>query len=68
MNCADDTESIVNTIKVAMNESQKALCQNVVSPYGDGHAAERIAAKSFETVMGSQIDLKKQFYNMEFSQ
>ena len=64
VNCADDTASIINAIETAMSDNHKALCQSVVSPYGDGHAAERIASKSFETVMNKSIDLKKTFYNL----
>lgn len=64
VNCADDMASIVNAIKTAMSEPHKTLCRTVVSPYGDGHAAERIAAKSFDTVMDGSIDLKKSFYNL----
>ncbi len=65
VNSRDNTASIANAIRTAMSESHKALCRNVVSPYGDGHAAERIAAKSFETVTCKTIDLKKRFYNLE---
>ena len=67
VNCADDTASIVDAVKTAMSEKHKAKCQSVISPYGDGHAAERIAAKSFETVMNKSIDLKKSFYNLPFT-
>ena len=66
VNCADDTASIVDAIETAMSESHKTICEKVVSPYGDGLAAERIAAKSFETVMNKTIDLKKSFYNLPF--
>ena len=65
VNCTDDTTAIVEAIRIALSESHKALCKEVVSPYGDGHAAKRIAAKSYETVVAKIIDLKKQFYNME---
>ena len=65
VNCMDDTASIVGAIKTAMSERHKDLCRMVISPYGDGHAAERIASKSFETVMNKSIDLKKRFYNLE---
>ena len=67
VNCADDAASIVEAIETAMSDDHKALCQSIVSPYGDGHAAVRITAKSFETVMDGSIDLKKSFYNMERS-
>ena len=65
VNCADDTTSIVDAIKKAMGNEQKTLCQSSVSLYGDGHAAERIATTSYETVMNGHIDLKKPFYNLE---
>ena len=66
INCATDIESIINAIKTATSEEHKSGCQNVVSPYGDGHAAERIAAKAHETVLNGNIDLKKKFYDLEF--
>ena len=65
VNCPDDTASIVEAIKTALSEEHKILCQSVVSPYGDGHAAEQIAAKCFETVTKNQIDLKKIFYLLD---
>lgn len=67
VNCADDTASIVDAVKTAMSEKHKAKCQSVISPYGDGLAAERIAAKSFETVRNKSINLKKSFYNLPFT-
>ena len=67
VNCSDDTASIVAAIETAMSESHRILCQDVASPYGDGHAAERIAAKSIETVARQIIDLKKVFYNISQS-
>lgn len=64
VNCADDTASIVKAIETAVSDEHKALCQRIVSPYGDGYAAERIAAETFETVTKKNIDLKKKFYNL----
>lgn len=65
VNCPDDTASIVSAIRTALSENHKALCEKATSPYGDGHAAERIAAKCHETVMNTTIDLKKKFYHLE---
>lgn len=67
INCAPDTGDIIAAIKTAMSEDHKNICKKVVSPYGDGHAAERIADKTFETVMNGGIDLKKQFFDLEFA-
>lgn len=65
INCAADRESICRAIDTAMSERHRALCRKVVSPYGDGHAAESIAAKAVETVMAGKIDLKKKFYDLK---
>lgn len=63
INCKADTDSIVDAIHIALSKEHKAICTNVVSPYGDGHAAEKIAKQCFETIMYSLIDLKKVFYD-----
>lgn len=66
INCAPDAGAIIAAIKTAMSEDHKNICKKVVSPYGDGHAAERIADKTFETVMNGGIDLKKKFFDLTF--
>ncbi len=67
INCEANKESIVEAIDKAMSVEYKTVCKTVVSPYGDGHAGERIANKVFETVMGCSIDLKKKFFDLEFT-
>lgn len=67
INCAPDTASIVAAIQIAMSDEHKAICKSVVSPYGDGHAGEKIAAKIFETVMNGTIVLKKKFFDLVFT-
>ena len=64
IDCASDTSSITSAIKQAMSDEMKARCRSVVSPYGDGHAAHCIAAKSIE-VLRQGIDLKKKFYDID---
>lgn len=64
IDCKDDADSIVSAIKTALSNEMKTICQNVISPYGDGNAAKRIAEKCVETINGS-IDLKKKFYDLE---
>lgn len=65
INCAPDTDSIVAAMKTAMSDAHRAVCRGVVSPYGDGHAAGRIAQKAVETVLDGSIDLKKKFYDLK---
>ena len=62
INCGTSAEDIIQAINMALSDDHKAICRNVKSPYGDGHASERIAAKSLETVINEKIDLKKKFH------
>lgn len=64
INCGSTTEDIVTAINQASSVEHRQICKNVISPYGDGHAAERIANKSVEVVMEGNIDLKKRFYDI----
>lgn len=57
-----DKNSIVNAIRQALSDEYKTICKSVVSPYGDGTAAEKIAKKAVEFVTNGTIDLKKNFY------
>ena len=62
--CAESTEDKVLAIKKALSEEHRLICSKVVSPYGDGRAAEKIAEKIFEVVVNEDIDLMKKFYDM----
>lgn len=64
INCGTSTGEIVDAIKKAMSKEHIAVCRGVMSPYGDGHAAEKIAAKSVEVTINGRIDLKKKFYDL----
>ena len=64
INCNPDRSSIIDAINIAMSDQHKKLCKTIVSPYGDGHAAKRIAAKAIDVVLTSNINLKKKFYDM----
>ena len=65
INCSTDCESIEAAIQKAMDSEFKKICKSVISPYGDGHAAENIASKIVEVVSKDEIDLKKKFYDFE---
>lgn len=65
INCGESADAICEAIDTALSEEHKALCRKVRTPYGDGHAAERIAAKIVETLR-ENIDQKKSFYNLDF--
>ena len=63
VNCGYGTAEIISAIRTAMSKEHRALCCTVITPYGDGHAAERIAEKAIEVVATDRIDLKKEFYD-----
>ena len=65
INCRPDTDSIIKAINLALSDKHKAVCKNAISPYGNGQAAERIAARIVSTTMNGGIDLKKKFYDLE---
>lgn len=65
INCSTDSYSIESAIQKAICSEFKVICKSVISPYGDGHAAEHIASKIVEVVNEDKIDLKKKFFNIE---
>ncbi len=64
INCGIEANEIIDAMKKALDERFRLVCQNVISPYGDGHAAEQIAKTSVDIVLKGEIDLKKRFYDM----
>lgn len=65
INCGTAAEDIIAAVERAVSLEHHNICKTVVSPYGDGHAAERIADKAVEIVLTGNIDLKKKFYDLE---
>ncbi|MBR6095589.1 MAG: UDP-N-acetylglucosamine 2-epimerase (hydrolyzing) [Oscillospiraceae bacterium] len=65
IHCGETAAEIVDAIRLAMSVEHRHKCQSVISPYGDGHAAKRIAAKTVEIVQNRIIDLKKTFFDLE---
>ena len=64
INCGVSANEIIIAINRACSKEHKALCRRVVSPYGDGYAAEHIAKIVKDTVIDGRIDLKKKFYDL----
>ena len=65
INCGYSADIIIKAIKLAISDEHKAKCKTVVSPYGDGHAAVRIANQIIKTIQSGNINLKKRFYNLK---
>lgn len=64
IDCMSDRDSIIEAIHLALSDDFNDISKKVVSPFGDGNAAPRIAKKCMETV-NNVIDLKKKFYDLE---
>ncbi len=64
IDCGKTEREIVEAIQIALSADHKKKCLEVISPYGDGHAAERIARKSLEIIVAGNIDIKKEFYDI----
>ena len=64
INCGTESRDIIDAIARATSDEHMEVCKNIISPYGDGHAAERIVEKSINTVLANSIDLKKHFYDV----
>lgn len=64
INCGNGKDEIIKAIERAMSEEHHKICRDVISPYGNGHAAEKIVAKAIEIVEKGSIDLKKRFYEI----
>lgn len=62
IDAANDKNSIVEAIKKALSKDFAQICENTVSPYGDGNAANRILQilKRFNNIKS----LKKTFHDL----
>ena len=68
INCQVKTEAIVNAIRKGLDEQFKDYAANAVNPYGEGHASEQIVKIIKQVLYTSNINLKKQFYNIPMNQ
>ena len=61
INCGPETDEILRAIRQALDPLFREKCGRITSPYGDGHAAERIAAISMR-MLAEPMNLMKTFY------
>ena len=62
ISCDDSIEGIAWAIEHSLSNKHKEICLNMVNPYGDGHAAEKIIEVIKSTSDGDL--LKKEFYDL----
>lgn len=64
INCGNSRTEIKIAVEKALSGSHREVCKTVISPYGSGDAAKKIAEKTVEVVMSGNIDLKKKFFDI----
>lgn len=63
IDCDPKAEEISQSIERAKTIEFREICETVTNPYGDGDTSEKVV-NAIETMMSSEIDLKKKFYDL----
>ncbi len=66
IDCAPESESILNAVNKAMSGEFAAVARAAVNPYGDGNTSGRIVM-AIKNMMKQEINLKKKFFDVDFS-
>jgi GDP/UDP-N,N'-diacetylbacillosamine 2-epimerase (hydrolysing) len=67
INCQPEVNAIAGAVVLAGSQEFKRLAENTVNPYGDGNTSEKIIEVIKEFITGEKVNLKKQFYNIDFT-
>lgn len=62
ISCGDCKEDIAQAIEQSLSKEHKEICANMINPYGDGHAAEKIIEVIKSATYGDL--LQKEFYDL----
>jgi len=65
INCMPIEEDILRAMEIALSDGFRAICKNVVNPYGDGETVSKIIKNIKNVIVDSSVELKKRFYDME---
>lgn len=66
IDCAPESVSILNAVNKAMSKEFASVAKAAVNPYGDGNTSSRIVM-AIKNMMKQDIDLKKKFFDVDFS-
>lgn len=67
IDCPVERQEIVRAVKKVMTEEFREQLKHMKNPYGDGDTIEKIVEILKEHLLGSDIDIRKTFYNINFS-
>jgi len=62
INCEPEADDIVRAIRKGFSEQFSKKIKNIVNPYGEGNASQKILHVMKDFLQGNRIDLKKKFY------
>lgn len=66
IDCLPERNSIERAMKRADFLTKKGILKDTVNPYGDGNTSDRIIQILKNIFLTSKINLKKEFYNIEY--
>lgn len=66
INCNTTQQEVEKAISQAEHDEFKEIAKNTVNPYGDGVVSGKIVEIIKANILTDKIDLKKQFYNIDF--
>lgn len=67
IDCPTEQQAISDAVRQAMTPKFRKSIEFMRNPYGDGNSIERIVEILKERIAGSDIDIRKSFYNLPFS-
>ncbi len=66
INCTAQTRDIEKAITLGLSQEFQSIARNTINPYGDGNTSDKIIEILKTHLLDQKINLKKQFYNIEF--
>lgn len=66
IDCPTERQEIVGAVQKVMTEEFRKQLKHMVNPYGDGNTIEKIVEILRERLLGSDIDIRKTFYDISF--
>lgn len=67
INCKPEKEDILKAIKTALSSDFKNIIRNIKNPYGEGKVSEKIIEIIKNFLNKDLINIKKKFYDIDFS-
>jgi len=67
INCLPECDEIIKAVEKTQTAEFRTKAKNTINPYGDGNTSGKIISALKEYLCEEKIDLKKKFYDIDFS-